>query len=74
MEHVILQATEPFVLRGYGQLNKGEKALFSTEQALALMAEFPEGFIEIRQEDAVFKKAPVAPTVDKMQKAPERRK
>ena len=70
MESVILEATEPFVLRGYGQLNRGERAVFTTEQALALLAEFPEGFKEVQ--DAVLK-APSAPTVDKMQRT-ERKK
>lgn len=70
---VTLEAKEPCIIRGYGQYNKGDRACFSEEQALSLMDEFPGGWRECHQEDAV-KKALAAPPSNKMVKAPERKK
>lgn len=74
MDHIVLQATHGIIVRGYAQYNKGERAVFSVEQAASLLDEYPEGFVEVRQEDANLVKALTAPPVDKMRRAPERKK
>lgn len=70
---IVLEALEPCIIRGYAQYNKGERAFFSEEEALKLLDEFPNGWRECRREDAK-PKAPTAPPVHKMVKAPERKK
>jgi hypothetical protein len=70
---VVLEATGPCIIRGFGQYNRGERATFSDEEAVRLLDEFPDGWRECRHEDAKVK-ALDAPTHSKMQKAPERKK
>lgn len=69
---VILEAQAPCIIRGYGRYNTGERAAFSDEEAVQLLDEFPDGWLECRREDAV-SKALSAPS-NKMLKAPERKK
>lgn len=70
---VTLEAQESCILRGYGLYNKGDRAFFHEEEALKLLDEFPNGWRECRREDAKVK-ALDAPPVNKMVKAPERKK
>jgi hypothetical protein len=70
---VVLEATAPCIIRGYGQYNRGERAVFSDEEAVRLLDEFPDGWRECHHEDAKIK-ALTAPQQNKMQKAPERKK
>lgn len=71
---VVLEAQEPSILRGYGYYNKGDRAVFSDEEAVRLLDEFPDGWRECRREDAKMVKAPEAPPVNKMVHKAERKK
>lgn len=72
MDTITLQATETVILRGRGQYNKGDKAVFSIEDAATLIDQFPDAWREV--EDATLHKAPAAPPANKMVKQPGRKK
>lgn len=67
-------ALEPCIIRGGGYFNKGDRAVFSDEQAVRLLDEFPDGWRESRREDAKVVKAPDAPPTNKMVHKAERKK
>jgi hypothetical protein len=70
---VTLEATERCIIKGYAQYNPGDRAVFSDEEALNLLEQFPNGWRECHREDAKLK-APSAPPTHKMVKTPERKK
>jgi hypothetical protein len=70
---VTLEATERCIIKGYAQYSPGDRAIFSDEEALSLLEQFPNGWRECHREDAK-PKAPSVPPTHKMVKAPERKK
>lgn len=70
---VALRARETCIVRGFAQYNKGDRAVFSEEEALSLLEQYPESWVEEVQEDSRMK-APSKPPTNKMVKAPERKK
>lgn len=73
---VVLEAKERCIVRGYSQYNAGERVVVSEEDAIRLLTEFPDGWKEIPDEPKMptSHKALSAPVVDKMKRAPERKK
>lgn len=68
----VLEALEPTIIRGFGQYNRGERAVVSERDATALLNEYPNSWRRC-QEDAITK-APTGPPRDKMTRLPERKK
>lgn len=69
---VELLARETCIVRGFAQYNKGDRAVFSEEEALSLLEQFPDSWAEVPEDSRM--KAPSKPSINKMVKAPERKK
>jgi hypothetical protein len=74
---VVLEAMERCIIRGYAQYNIGERVVFTDDEAIRLLEQFPDGWKEVKPEPVKMptsQKALTAPAIDKMKHAPERKK